>query len=143
MMGAMSICYAAVTGPVTSGFPVKTRKVTARTVPKEATMPRGSIPPDMYESIVLQALRPGPLLPSPHLFETMIKLEERRHAWRQGIEDDDLQKERAARLERAGYLLVVGAEYLTRLVTAILRHVARCLAGIAATVREIGTSKHG
>ena len=89
-------------------------------------MPMSRIPPNMYESIVRQALRSGPLV-SPHLIETMIKLEERRHAWRQGIEDDDLQKERAARLERAAYLLVVGAGCLVRLVTAITRHVARRL----------------
>ena len=136
MTGAMSICYAAVTLPVTSAFPVKTRKVTTRAVPKEVTMPMSRIPPNMYESIVRQALRSGPLV-SPHLIEAMIKLEERRHAWRQGIEDDDLQT------ERAGHRLVVGAERLIRLVTAIARHVARCLLGIAAMVREIGTSKHG
>ena len=139
----MSICYAVVTWPVTSTFPVKTRNVATRAVPKEVTMPMGGMPPDIYESIVRQVLRRGPLLPSPHLFETMIKLEERRHAWRQGFEDDDLQRESPARLERAGYLLAVGAEYLIRSITAISRHVTRCLTGIAATVREVGASKHG
>jgi len=37
-------------------------------------MPMGRIPSEVYESIVRQALRSGPLV-SPHLIETMIRLE--------------------------------------------------------------------
>jgi hypothetical protein len=105
-------------------------------------MQNGSIPPDMFESLMLQALRRSTLLPNTQLIGTMIKLGERRHAWREGIEDDYLQKERTARLERAGYLLVVGADYLIRSAAAIPRHVAWCLSDMATTLRKVGARRH-
>lgn len=103
-------------------------------------MRNGNIPPDMFSSLMLVALRRSTLLPNPQLIDTMIRLEERRRAWREGIEDAYVHDERAARLERAGYLLVSGGEHLIRFVSAIPRHVARCLTKLA-TPRKVGASK--